>query len=472
MKEMDVMNIYSQRLGRNALNTSMHSQNDTPPPPLSTGDAYSQTDLTCPPNKNVSMQTKPALKSSSSQTQAAPNKTLQTRTTQTDIAPVEITRVPSPPTKSSPAHTIQRQPTPPPLPKQKEVISPPAQPTQQLVRSPPPPEPSTAHTVDEEQQRKNLLLSRLRALDSQKGPPASQPLTTVPVKTTTETQSSQPTATAPQTTDERATTKSPPVAQTTTQQEEAKKKKLLLAKLMAIDDGADPQKVTESKLNVASNPAPQPTKDLSAHSSNSLQLWQADTVDNLHKGKPAFFTEDDPFGSRHSSGKRSYETLKAKSGTKASAVNDTTNILNSELGYKPTFGRRARGGDPGPASSLFSGGTKDTNPASSKATLSVSKGTPNRSPIFSNGLDSDRKETVGLIDSESSSKPAGRDYPWEKRVNLHDNSQLQGPGNQSMVFGPMAKAPLLPLRPKAEANRVDVLPGGLAEPDDLEELVL
>ena len=472
MKEMDVMNIYSQRLGRNTLNTSMRSQIDTPPPPLSTDDAYSQTDLTCPPNKNVSMQTKPTLKSSGSQT--APSKALQTRTTQTDIAPVDRTRVPSPPTKSSPAHTIQRQPTPPPPLKQKEVISSPAQPTKQLVRSPPPPEPS--HIVDEEQQRKNLLLSRLRALDSQKGPPASQPLTTVPVKTTTESQSSQPTATASQTTDERAITrsppvaitKSPPVAQMTTQQEEAKKKKLLLAKLMAIDDGADPQKVTESKLNVASNPAPQPTKDLSAHSSNSLQLWQADTVDNLHKGKPAFFTDDDPFGSRHSSGKRSNGTLKANSGTKTSTVNDTTNILNSELGYKPTFGRRARGADPGPASSLFSGGTKDTNPVSS----SVSKGTPNRSPIFSNGLDSDSKETVGLLDSEASSKPAGRDYPWEKRVNLHDNNQQQGPGNQNMVFGPMAKAPLLPLRPKAEANRVDILPGGLAEPDDLEELVL
>ena len=44
--------------------------------------------------------------------------------------------------------------------------------------------------------------------------------------------------------------------------------------------------------------------------------------------------------------------------------------------------------------------------------------------------------------------------------------------NRSMVFGPMSKSPLSPLRPKAEANRVDMMPGGIAEPDDLEELIL
>ena len=462
------MNIYSQRLGRNVLNTSTHLEVETPP--ISKDDAYSQTELSCPPNKNVSMQTKPTLRSSSSQTQATPKKTLQARTTQTEIAPVERTRVSSPSTKSSPARTIQQQPTPPPPPAQKEVVSPPTQPTQQSVRSPPSPEPPTVQVVDEEQQRKNLLLSKLRALDSQKGPPASQPLTTVPVKTTTdEIQSSQPTTS--QTTDQKASMKSPPATQTATQEEEAKKKKLLLAKLMAIDDGTDPQKVTVSKLNVTSSPAPQPPRNISVQSSSSQQLWQADTVENLHKGKPAFFTEDDPFGSRNSSGKKSSGTLKAKSGTKTSA-DDTPN----SLGYKPTFGRRARGANTGPSSSIFGGGTKDANPASSKATFNViSESTRNRAPIFSNGLDSDskaNKDTLGLFDSETSNKPAGRDYPWEKRVNLHDSNPLQGPGNQSMVFGPMAKAPLLPLRPKAEANRVDMLPGGLAEPDDLEELVL
>lgn len=486
---MSVMNIYSQRLGRNTLNSSNHTEIDS----LLTEDSFSQTDITCPPNKNVSMQTKPTLKSSSSQTQTTPTKTLDTRTTQTDI-PIEMeeTKAPMLTTQQTKSSLSAVQTSQPPV----RVTSAPKVPQEvtklpsplEMIESPPPIRPMVSEAVnDEEQQRKNLLLSRLRALDSQKGPPASQPIAVISHKITAEnigpatSNDVGPPTNNPQSTTAHTLLAQPIVTQssvkiptpgaidtpqTSAQEEEARKKKLLLAKLMAIDEGSDPKNITPSKMNVTSESVPNPNViDHSGQSSSSLQSWQADTVSNLHKGKPAFFTEDDPFGSRKSSGKRSAGIVKSKSSAKASS--DMTNIFGTQ-GYKPTFGRRAKGTAKDSSMNFFN--SEFVNKDRDKAVSTN---------IFGTSFNQEQKSTskeqpFGLYKSEPTEKPTGQDYPWEKRVNLasQDTSLLQGPGNMSMVFGPMSNAPLLPRRPKAEANRLDTMPGSLAEPDDLEELVL
>ncbi len=432
---MEVMNIYSQRMGRNSLNTSTRDV------PLMEN-TFSQTDLSCPPTKNVSLQTKPTLKSSSSQTQVIPSKTLETRITQTDMTPsMDNIQPPATQKPKSPIATIQR-------PVEMPVIAPTVHTIQHVIQSPPSSQPPAQ---GEEQQKKNLLLSKLRELDSRKGPPASQAVTTVSQSTITDNNEPPQKRTEVASTEQLITTTHPKMpaltaTQTSAQEEEAKKKKLLLAKLMAIDDGGDPKSVTLSKTTTG------PARANSGQSSTSVRSWQADTIDNLHKGKPAFFTEDDPFGSKKSSGSNLLGKLnsgaysvKSSSGAQASTSNNDTKSIDNQ-GYKPTFGRRAR-------ETKGSDKTKDIFGESEDPTK----------PIFNGG---------GLDLNQESFSGREQDYPWEKRVNLNSTTS-KSLHNQSMVFGPMSKSPpLLPLRPNAEPNKVDMMPGGIAEPDDLEELIL
>ncbi len=434
---MGVMNIYSQRMSRNTLNNSTRLF-DVPP---LMEDMFSQTDLSCPPRKNVSLQTKQTNKSSSSQTQVIPSKILETRTTQTDMTPAKD-NIQSPATQKpkSPVATIQH-------PVQMPVVTSPVHTIQHVIQSPPPSQPPAQ---DEEQQKKNILLSKLRELDSKKGPPASQPVTTISQSTITDNNQK---TTEVMGTEQFLPTTHPEVpaltaTQTSAQEEEAKKKKLLLAKLMAIDGGHDPMSVTLSKITTG------PARANSGQSTTSVRSLQADTIDNMHKGKPAFFTEEDPFGSRKSSGSNllvksnsgaSGLLVKSNNGAKASTSNNATTSIVGNQGYKPTFGRRARE-------------TKDSD----KTKDIFGKSEDLTKPIFNGG---------GLHLNQEPFSEGEQDYPWEKRVNLNSTASksLQ---NRSMVFGPMSKSPLSPLRPKAEANRVDMMPGGIAEPDDLEELIL
>ena len=453
---MDVMNIYSQRIGKSIPHTFTRPQ-----API-VEDNSSQTNLSCAPHKTVSMQTKQPLKSSSSQTHAGP--TLQTSTTQTEID--TNTTYPSPQRETKPIFSPPRETLKSSLAHQSTSTQP------KNEDSPEHSKPLQPHQ-DEEQQKKDILLARLRALDSQKGPPASQPMSSVVMKS-----SAEPTSVSAAVTTQPA--RPPPAAVRPVQDEEAQKKKLLLAKLLAIDDGNDPKTVTVSKMNVT-EPAVTGTSlvvnNKSSGSNSSLQSWP-DTIDNMHKGKPAFATEDDPFGSRNTSGKRlsgllnsnsSKSTIKARavdsqqlqSQYKTATANPTDHLVTDpSQGYKPTFGRRSH--------------AHETNTGPLKT-------------LLDEGLDAEsrtrEKETTATVPDYSANQEAGkRDYPWEKRVNLDTttnrgraiggySSALEGQGNKSMVFGPKAntRSSLLPLRAKADLN---VMPGSVAEPDDLEELVL
>lgn len=448
------MNIYSQRIGKNIPHTFTRQ-----PAPIME-DISSQTDLSCAPHKNVSMQTKQSLKSSSSQTQAGPTKTLQTSTTQTEID-TNTTTYPSPqretkPIASPPCETLKSSPI-----HRGTLTQPKNEDSSEHSKPVQPPH-------DQEQKKKDLLLSRLRALDSQKGPPASQPMPSLAIKS-----SAEPTSVSTSVTTQ--PTRPPPPAAAAVrpvQDEESQKKKLLLAKLLAIDDGNDPRNVTVSKMNVTEPAASLAVNNKSSMSNSSLQSLP-DTIDNMHKGKPAFSTEDDPFGSRNTSGKRlsgllhsngSRESIKARTVNSQqprrqykTATADTDNLMTDPgQEYKPTFGRRSH--------------THETNTGPLKAQLN-------------GGLDTEsRTKGKEVLDFSTDQVAGKRDYPWEKQVNLEtttdrgraiggNSSALEGQGNKSMIFGPKAntRSSLLPLRAKADLN---VMPGSVAEPDDLEELVL
>ncbi len=404
------MNMYSQRMGRGTLNNSIPLQLDE------TEDKFSQTELACPPSKNVSLHTKKTIQSSSSQTHTSPTPTHETRTTQTDPLPprveVQYTQVP----KSPPA-TVDHPP-------KMFAVTSPVNASQDTVTFPSPPKQQIPQ--NEETQRKNILLSKLRELDSKKEPPASQPVTTV-LHTTAAELSQKPldSGTMEQSALTRLKSIDKPPAGPTPQEKEAEKKKLLLARLMAIDTSSDPTLSSETTIE------PVRTTHSGQNSSSSIQSWQGSTTNNLHRGKPAFFTEDDPFGKRKISGKSSGTLV---SDPKLSNKNSTT-VANQS--YKPAFGRRARGGA--------------TTPTNSNTIFGVDNEKTTK-------LNEGRKESFSVFETGSSS--GAKDYPWEKRVSLKQNESLH---NKSMVFGPTSSSSLLPLRPKTEA---------MTEPDDIEEIVL
>ena len=443
-KEVEVLNIYSQRIGKNLPRNVTRLQ-----API-TENISSQTDLSCPPNKLVSLQSKPPLKSSSSQTdiqQDKPHPLPKRRdskicSTQTDIVVN--------PKNETLLVTLS--------PEAFQATD--SEPTQQHVSVP-----ETSQTAkkemtksstdkDQQQQRnKEFLLSKLKAMDGQKGPPASQPVPSTVTKSSvehtavasvnSERANISPAPAPAETVRSQAPTQIVSTATQSTQSQvendrEAQRKKLLMAKLMVIDEGDNPNNVTLSSVDVSKNTSGKSAikKSSANQSKSSLQSWP-DTIENMYHGKPAHATEDDPFGSRHTSGKKPLH--KKESG-----------LLNKEPSqpqiHKPSFGRRA-----GPAAS-----TK-----------------PRNGMIFG-----------GLEDTETVHKPKQpsnpftfevnntREYPWETRMDISSQASTARErasigGGQSLLFGHSADPDsLLPLRPKAETSLF------VAEPDDLEELAL
>lgn len=449
---MDIINIYSREINKDIPHNFIYQHTPV------MENKKSQTYISCPPNKTVSMQTKQCLISSSSQTPVGPIKTFKTSTTQTEIN-FNVAK-PSPyadVTKPSPNIDVAK-PSP-----QKETVSvfneapfsPQntthstldhfAVPTQPNLKNSSDHVTSVQVPITEEQQKKDILLAKLRALDSLKAPPASQPITSITAKRSVE----DTTHHGIEITTQQA--KLPPPVNPV-QDEEAQKKKLLLAKLLAIDIGANP-KETVSKMDV-----PEPVTD---------------TVDNMHKGKPAYASEDDPFGSRHTSGKRlggrlhsksNKMTTKLETGSKQSPGQLKTAAMNSKgiipkpaQGFKPTFGRRAH--------------AAETNTDISRPFLNSDK----------NSIRTKEKDLSVFGFGLDHGQPSKKDYPWEIPVNLesHSDNHREPPdrssssfreqGENSMVFVPKSSSSLLPFRAKAEAN---VIPGVVSEPNDLEELIL
>ena len=272
----------------------------------------------------------------------------------------------------------------------------------------------------------------------------------------------------------------------------------------------------------------------------------------MYQGKPAFATDNDPFGSRHTSGKKGTSTksrdffltegggevgesssssstpknrrlgrhhqleqkqsstldfsadnssVKADSNhggskvaTKAAEQEGLPVEPTTQLGYQPTFGRRAGAAQATkqkPKNGMIFGDFDSFEPS-----VAAKKKTEPPSSLDFEGSESKPKAAA-----------TGRDYLWETRVNVSSNTQgttererprggekerresvksndggfLSSPG---MVFGyvgqekPLhalqsrSRGSLLPLREKAGLG--SVMPGtqDITEPDDLEELAL
>ena len=531
-REMDVLNIYTQRLGKN-MPPRIATRTQAPV----TDSVASQTTMSCPPSKNVLLQTKPGLKTSGSQTDLPlpePPVSVTAASTQTDMAAspkVEKKEVSHPP----PALAPQVQPVPKPVAALGGGSTVPVDGPK--VRSMPPnagaEEPQESIQQKVEEQKKMDLIATLKAMDAQKDPPASQPVPSVAVKST-----AQPTANVTvggervieKTTKQAANSQQPTASQKTGEgdaEEEAKKKKLLLAKLMAIDDGSDPSKVTMSKMDVSKGSRPSPKHSAGGHkSTTSIQSWP-ETVENMYNGKPAFAKDDDPFGSRHSSGRKDAgkgffltegdgEGAKAKKhgrrhqleqksssdfntdafgrSNKVAAKVATKHVQESTpptttaqtqlAGYQPSFGRRAGGANGQPTKPKNGMIFGDLN------NFAQPSGTRNKTePPASLALDF-------ATEKREDSRGSSGGYPWETRVNVSTNPQRAGREREletnksnagplsspSMTFGyvgqpkPLlesgSKGALLPLREKKIASPMQTNSYDVNEPDDLEELAL
>ena len=567
------MNIYSQRKQKSMPRPLPKEQ----PPPTSTSE--SQTELSCPPFKAVSLQTKPQFKTVSSQTSLEtpsphrqPTKKLVPAGTQTEIS-TGIEEADSSSSrgvhvgadKTSGASVKEsRQLISETLQPRKEAYSPDSRArivaTELTARSNETDKGKLAtlasnqkddgskEAVDEERQKKDLLLARLRALDGQKGPPGSEPVrvgglvkSSAEPTTNEPVDLSRPGAVAP--TGGSGTNK--PAATATVQRqatlkrgnavvtpggdgssaEAEAKKKLLLAKLMAIDEGKDPSKAVANQQDSTKEPSKPDAKLTSSatHSDSSLMSWP-DKIENMYQGKPAYASDGDPFGSRHS-----------LSATKESAKADSSAVTTeSRKEAKPKFGRRQPSQKPAASSKLdllgggpvkkseFQAGA-EKKPSSYKPSLvrrraGNAASNPARNGTIFGGLDletesndtvTSKRATTGEFNTNTASDShpiAGRsrDYPWETRVDislkpsepvLSSLKSNKKSGVTSMAKGPLSSAaqifsgglgsghtsaagsrPLLPLRPKAEPVAVssfDPMPGSvIGEPDDIEEIVL
>ena len=558
---MDVLNIYSQRLGKN-MPPRLATRLQAP----ETDSCASQTELTCPPSKNVSLQTKLGLKTSSSQTDFPSPKPPSAKilslavATQTDIVAspkndnLEVSNAPFT-GDSRPQQQLSK-------PKEIETaVNAPSDGPTLMAQSPPASKPSPMQVPTGtsegkasvssklEEQKKRELIATLKAMDAQKDPPASQPITSTATKSMAQPTSNvlvggerSPVGKLTKQSTQPPTTSQPAKIDS---DEEAKKKKLLLAKLMAIDEGNDPNKVTMSKMDVSKAQPPNKHPVSGRQSTTSIQSWP-ETIENMYQGKPAFATDDDPFGSRHTSGKKGASTksrdffltegggelesrspknrrlgrrhqleqkqsstldfsadnssVKADSGRGGSKVvaktaeqEDSPVEPTAQLGYQPTFGRRAGAAQATkqkPKNGMIFGDFDSLEPS-----VAAKKKTEPPSSLEFN------------FEASESKHKGGRDYSWETRVNVSSNPQESmererprggekerressktdsGPlSSPSMVFGYVgqekpfihalqsrSKGSLLPLREKAGPGSVMPASVDVTEPDDLEELAL
>ncbi len=575
-KEMDVMNIYSQRIVKSMPQRATERQH------LET--SSSQTDISCPPFKSVSLQSKPAMRARGSQTELeSPGRTIEPTLkgemlvpagTQTDIevdtkGAGEVCsqgrRDDGGTSSSGPDSTAAHVRMSHELGRAREQgVSEQVKQVEAVAMTGPVARANGVDTVDgqvpqgkdsslregrraekgeagEERQKKVALLARLRALDSQKDPPGSQPIT-LPRSTAQQTTNvtvaadrsppkAPPTTTSPA---RKPDTKPPPPSQgpsgkAETDIEAQKRKKLLLAKLMAIDEGSDPTRViVKPSTSQFSQPSQKHGPRLAAsesitsanRSNTSLQSWP-DTIENMHKGKPAFSTEEDPFGKQLSRASLAGATSRKGSGSVRKDEGGQTFLTDGGLGEGPP--RRSRpsrrppggsigtlastgpglaGGDIGALANTgpgLGGQMDDTkgevpsvpreNDASYKPSFgrrAQPKPPRNDSPIFGS-LDQDRGSKDALRRRDAAGGRAERDYPWENRVKVDSNpigqtslhkADEQASSSRHVLGGLQSrtkldtKSPLLPLRAKAEPG-FEMMPGAItSEPDDIEELIL
>ena len=507
-REMDVLNIYTQRIPRNTVKPSPPS----PPTPTISHQA-SQTTLSCPPFKSVSMQHRPHLRVASSQTDVV-GTTMSTQGVDASTQTVTVSKstpsiaVPSVKTaastaavnkkteKTSPALTstqvnsdIQNQSQvcedssgggPTEAEKSKMLIQKLHQQTAAPGCKPSPSEnelpvqtsaaATEAAMATTQQHPPQNHTSSARTTAEPLQPPVPQTATTVAMATTQQ----HPLQTLASAT---AVPLQPPVPQAESAAREYERKQLLLAKLMAIDEGSDPNYLKQMPMNSQKQPTESrvtsskgifANKTTTSTSSSSLS-FKPDVIENMHQGKPAYASENDPFGSRtrlSSSkkmlgrerlgggagddgrggvdvrGQRTFMTEKVEPSLSKVTTrwglggNDRVETQPGEGNgsYKPSFGRRA-----------------------AKAVPTAQGGGESKSDLQA------AKPTITALPP-----------PWQPADNTEDKQLSVFGGDSPSV--PAARGELLPRRPKAEAAVMrshDIMPGAVvSEPDDLEELVL
>lgn len=250
----------------------------------------------------------------------------------------------------------------------------------------------------------------------------------------------------------------------------AASKQLLLAKLMAIDTG----KETES-LKRGSVSGPDSTHTSSPSSQSKLE--------NMHRGKPAFATDDDPFGFRViSAEKKKQKESKQAGGT---FVTESEGELPSQ--NQPRFGRRVQAPLQGRSSSTveqsllssstqvpppqpyqpsFIGSSKDTSAAPTELSGSSALGGPQTHALDGSNLDSQ----VGSFSPEGDK--GLKEGTWLKKSSMHTAAAAASTFSQNGGGNQRPAKPLLPLRPKAAENTFGIMPGAIQGDDDVEEITL
>lgn len=199
-------------------------------------------------------------------------------------------------------------------------------------------------------------------------------------------------------------------SQSSQSQLDPEKKKQLLAKLMESDSSknlSNPAAIGVAsfadKHSAKSELAEQRTGQEALPGSNASLLSQEEKIENMHKGRPSFFAENDPYGTKllGTAGVQkptSAQQPKPRHGRRAEQAapdGGSSNIQSEEpaaIGYQPSFGRRAGAEARSDSQQLIA--TRENRPP----------GKTREDDPFN--------FSTGLKDQGQS-----RDYPWEKKVN-------------------------------------------------------
>ena len=430
------MNIYTQRIPRTTVTKPL-----SPTPPPSINHQSSQTTLSCSPFKAVSLQRRSQLKATSSQTEAVNPIPKTDSSTQTSNHGNQATiATATTPSLDIPVSSVRGVREPEPT-DEKEINSTSLQ----------------SNGIEEAERSKQTLLQKLRELDVQTSAPSSKPLTSSP--SIGPTRQSHVTVSPPPTVATNLLTNKPSMTQHDVAGEEHERKKLLLAKLMAIDEGSDPNQLKTVTPQQTSSQKPLPhqvepriqqvvsTNRISANksSTSSTSSW-SEVIDNMHHGRPAHASDEDPFGSR--SRLNSLKKTKTKQGDGVSVrekIFITESSIDTRQGLpiqQAELEEEDRDGD----------GDGDGDGGDYK-------------PSF--GRRAQRQSVDQSIIRPTNTQPHP---PWLQQPPADNKTTNTHPRLIS------SSSQLLPRRPKADTTAMrsnDVMPGAIiSDPDDLEELVL
>lgn len=431
---MDVLNIYTQRIPRNtvkALQPSPPPILTQPPLPAVITHQSSQTAISCPPFKTVSMQHRSQMRAASSQTEVVrQSESVETATQTADNLPPLVPTLPA-----TIPHTTADVKT-------EAVVN-----TVQV----PADSYSGGSGGAEEQRSKHVLLQRLRELDGQTPAPSSKPIP--PVKTTgaasalavaTTLTHHTPTAPLPSGVNS-SMSHSEATDSAANAASERGRRQLLLARLMAIDEGNNPEHVKSTPQNPQRHASPRGQEvansphGITANktSSSSLSSWP-EVIENMHHGRPAYASEHDPFGSK----------------------SRLSSLKRGDRGGR----RETRGGGSGKERRVIS--DLVPQPVPGRWGLDGERTPPTDQQLAKK--DNQYKPSFGRRAHTRSDQPPNDPHPPQERKS--SDSSLLSPSISTGRGG------LLPRRPKADAGAMrshDVMPGAVvSEPDDLEELVL